>query len=186
MVDILDKLDKTLNTVSKHHGVQNAKELVDIFKNNFRSKLDDKFLKVDFDNDDDYGAIFVRYAKTSYNEATNQAINDCSTNFIIAIDGFDANGDFDENDNFSVETLSFKDEDKKVRRLSRKKFSDINLAKQYVTKYFESNIETFNENVTCAGGTTSGATSTADGGSDNTNGSIAVKKEKLTKKIQRR
>lgn len=188
-MSVLDKINESIEAMQDFKALTNAHELVSALKGNIRKKLGDNFSKVYFDKTDaNNGMVFVKFSKFPYmNEATNEKLQEAPVNFIISVEGFDGEGNVcQECGGLMVEMVRFKNVGEgKLRKLRVKQFSEINMVKDYVNKYFEKNEGYLAETV----GTTSGASGTADatgemtgGKASATQGDIAVFKKPLKDK----
>jgi hypothetical protein len=183
-MSILEKLNETIEAMQSLKGVKNAHDLAEHFKKSLRGKVGDKFLKSNFANSNSGGMVFVKFSNESFKEANNEKLEQAPVNFIISVEGFDADGNTD--DVYTVEMIKYKDTTQKVKQLKTKKFSDINAVKDYVESYMESCMEALKEE----GGTASGATGSAGSGDqltigggvpDRSEGNIAVFAKRLDK-----
>lgn len=184
-MDVLEKLTNTLSDASGFQRVGSAYDFMDLVKTKFRPKLGNCFLKTHFDQNAEDGMVFLKFSIENHDGATNESLGNSKLNFIISIDGFTPDGNVCPYSNgHCVESLKFKDEYGFAKKLRRKKFNDIEMAKNYVFKYFENCVYNVKEEIGI--GTASGADSTANAGPSNTHANIAVNKSKLIKKVQRR
>jgi hypothetical protein len=182
-----DKLNKALEIYESCQPNQGLGDIIARIKNHIRSKFGKLFSKVVFDKTENgNGTVFIKFSSFPFEGATNEQLANAKISFMIAIEGFDANGEYDEDSMFNVEMFRFNNPENTIKKLRRKKFYRPTDASNYVTRYFD-----MNEEAMVAGGdvgigtsgdiSTSGQTSTPN---------VAVRKEagfpKEKKKIVKR
>lgn len=143
---ILEKLNETVEAMQDFKALESAHDLVEYFNTTYRGKLGEAFFKCDFDKSEyGNGVVFIRYARCPYSEATNQMAMESDFNFIVAVEGFDADGGLCENcGDFYTQMMVSKLPDG-VRKMRRMKHHDINYVKNYTTKYFDAYLENLDE-----------------------------------------
>lgn len=179
----MESLDRYLK-IFEHCGVceENAQELVEYF-NNYGKKFKNCYFNSNFDNDGKNGIVVIKYSKCPMTEeTTNECLSKSPLNFIITIEGFNADGSV--KNPLKVETVNYYDSNKKARKIPVTGFEGLKATKDYLVKYFDRyEKELINEEGEGAG-TSSGA-SGSDAGPDRTTGDIAVFAPKLGEPIRR-
>jgi hypothetical protein len=182
-MSILDKLNEKIETLQGFQEITNANDLANHFKEGLRSKLGERFLKADFDTSEyGNGVLFIRYASCPFTEATNETVLNAPFNFIIAVEGFDTEGNLcDDCGDFRAEMILSKLPDG-VKKMRRARHPDINYIKGHVSKYFESQCVSYmnEEGVPGNGVTADGGAVTTDGMTSS--GNVAIYKKPLEDK----
>jgi len=164
----LEKLNRLIEIHEQARPLKNAHEFVEYLKPRLREKFKPCFLKTLFDRTaKGSGAVFIKFARLPWRGACNEALENSDLNFMICIDGFDGEGNFDEDSVYTVEMYKYRDDKKHVKKMANKKFCAFEDVRTYVERYFKCVQESL--------GTASGATGYADGGIERTQGDIAVK-----------
>lgn len=146
-MDLLKKLDKVILLQEATKEYTNAFEFITALKKKLRTIIGDGFLKVTFDSGyAGNGMVFVKYANVEWKKAKEKDLRDSKLNFIIAIDGFDDEGEVD--DTVSVEMFKFIDEGKSMKKIRKKKSNSLGEIYRHVVRYFQDNDEEFSVGVT--------------------------------------
>jgi hypothetical protein len=138
-MSVLDRLNKLITITENAQPITNANELVEHLKSVLAPKVGKNFFNVCFDKTENgTGTVFVKFAKHPMQEATNQKIQECPVNFIIAIEGFLDNGSVcQECGGFDVEMYRFQDKTNNLRKMRTQKLPSPMVVRDYVNKYFE-------------------------------------------------
>jgi hypothetical protein len=139
----LSKIEKVFNVANDCQQQQsvmqqtNLEKFIQFLKQKIRQKNKERFAKVVFDKTENgTGMLFIKIANCPWKDATDEALNNSDRNFVIAIDGFDDQGQFDEDCTFGVDMIRHQDKLNKTKRLRAKSFYNLVDAGDYVVKYF--------------------------------------------------
>lgn len=178
----MESLDRYCKIFEHCGHCDNAEELVEYFKE-FGKRYSNSFFECSFDNDGKNGVVVIKFAKTPLTEGiTNQKLEESNINFIITVEGFNADGTLPKNREVVVDPIKFIDKNEKMRKMPVTGFFDLRATKDYLTKYFQRYDHYLKEDgggAVAGAGTASGATSASVAGPSRTEGDIAVFPQRL-------
>jgi len=169
-MSVVEDLDKLISLKEASTFVVDLESFVTILKSYLRRKLGKCFCKVVFDKtDQDQGMVFVKVSAVPWKDSEPDTINNSPCKFIIAVSGFNGNGEVTESSYHDVDMYVCDG----VRRIRAKRFYGLDEAKRHLLRYFEKYCDKIAESV--GAGTASGAVGSGVGGVSRTEGDIAVR-----------